>query len=131
MAAPAFYDYPCSFEDTSLELEAGPSAPPFDDLPSAPSTNNVCLTPSAPPLIDTNFTELHASAPRDWGLDDDQLPLHDGAVEREDNSDPAAICMIPPDNLPHADTLVSDMDTVATHVEGRVAADGALPRYHP
>ena len=132
MAAPTFYDYPYSFEDITLEPEAGPYAPPFDDPSNTPPTNNIDLTPSAPPLMDTDyFMEPSASAPPcDLGPDDDQLPLHDGA-EQEDSSHPAAICMIPPVYLPHADVLVSDMDTATTRVEGPVAADGTLPRYHP
>ena len=128
MAAPAFYDYPYSFEDITLELEAEPSAPPFEDPPSAPPTNNTDLTPSAP-LMDTDYLmELHASTPHDWGPDGQLL---DGA-EREDSSHPAAIYMIPPDNLPQAVVLASDMDTVtAMRAEGHVRADGSLPRYHP
>ena len=119
MAAPAFYDYPYSFEDLTLEVEAGPSAPPFDDLPSAPPTNNIDLTPSAPPLMDTGYyAELSLSA-----VDrrpDDLPPL---GVEKQDSLDQ----LIPSDSQRQAD-IACNVDTINAHVEGPV---GMLPRYHP
>jgi hypothetical protein len=120
MAAPTFYDYPYSFEDITVEPEAGPSAPPFDDPPSAPPTNIIDLTPSAPPLMDIDYCmEVDASAPplHDWGLDDDPPPPLD-----EDSHDWAEISIIPPPR-PQA---VSDIDPFTMRP---ITSDGTPPRY--
>lgn len=55
--APNFYDYPYAFEDMeieNLEPELGPSAPPFEETPSAPlvDEHDLGLVPSAPPMLD-------------------------------------------------------------------------------
>ena len=124
MAAPAFYDYSYSFEDIILKSEAGPSAPPFDDPPSAPPTDNIDLTPSAPPLMETDYyMEFHAAAP----LHDDSLLHH--RLEQEESHDQEVV--IPSDSRPQTDMSVSDMDSFSTRVEGPVSSDGIPPRYYP
>jgi hypothetical protein len=64
MAAPDFYDYPYSFEEDvgSLQPEAEPSAPPFEE--HSPPLKDDQMVPSAPPLPD----ELLPSVP-EWDKD--------------------------------------------------------------
>jgi hypothetical protein len=122
MAEPAFYDYPYSFEEFTVEVEAGPSAPPFDDASSADSTDVLVLTPSAPPLsISDYYLEPRTGVPSDWEQDDEPA----SQVEGQDHE--LEISMIP--SAPSTDALATDILTIC--VEGPVASDGTPPSYHP
>jgi len=86
LLAPNFYDYPYSFEEMEMPgmdaLELGPSAPPFEERPSAPIEDgeDLQLLASAPPLMDDDdfegFYVQEASAPsallegQEEGMDD-------------------------------------------------------------
>lgn len=62
LAAAEFYDYPYTFEDMAIsDLEAGPSAPPFEEA-SSPQQD---LVPSAPPLFEDDVfaSDAQPSAP--------------------------------------------------------------------
>lgn len=61
-AAEQLYDYSYAFEEVApLDLEAGPSAPPFEEGSSPPQER---LIPSAPPLFDDNqHPDVGLSAP--------------------------------------------------------------------
>lgn len=55
LLSPDFYDYPYSFEEMTGDGPVyGPSAPPFEETPSAPLVDEETMevVPSAPPLID-------------------------------------------------------------------------------
>jgi hypothetical protein len=90
MAASDFYDYPYSFEEDvdSLEPEAGPSAPPFEehnaDVSPLEDSN---MVPSAPPLPEDPLP----SAP-DWDWQDDERitdddDLHESGSQQDYSSD--------------------------------------------
>ena len=84
MAATDFYDYPYSFEDDvdPLELEAGPSAPPFEEHNADASLlEDSNMVPSAPPLPEDPLP----SAP-DWDWQDDDERNTDGHDLHEDGS---------------------------------------------
>ncbi|KAG5647683.1 hypothetical protein DXG03_008406 [Asterophora parasitica] len=124
MAAPAFYDYPYTFEDILVEPDPGPSAPPFEELIPVGEAD---LTASAPPLLDAEaayYIESHASA-----------PLH----EWDANVLPASSEVIEPlhSDIPHTsdDTGSDSTEISSSHsiplVQGPVASDGTPPCYHP
>ena len=99
LATPHYDDYPYSFEQdldiAGVEPEPGPSAPPFEESPSAPPSVPD-ISPSAPPLDDDGegtIETLNASAP----------PLWDGYPEdlyTEYSPPPASI---PRSDLPHSE----------------------------
>ncbi|KAG6873847.1 hypothetical protein C0995_010459 [Termitomyces sp. Mi166 len=122
MVAPAFYDYPYTFDDMLIEPESGPSAPPFEEESSNPS-DMTGLAPSAPPLTESEayYADTYPSAPsHDWpdasgsqsfavdGQTTSTIPSHDaysGSRSPGDNSDPL--------------------------VQGPIASDGTPPCYYP
>ncbi|GJE87694.1 hypothetical protein PsYK624_037770 [Phanerochaete sordida] len=85
LAAPAFYEYPSTFESDALD-DYHPSAPPFG--PSAPeddSDANPDAVPCAPPLIDEE-DELHLGL----GPSAPPLPPEEGEIPGAD-SGPATV----------------------------------------
>ncbi|KAG5717570.1 hypothetical protein E4T56_gene4450 [Termitomyces sp. T112] len=124
MAAPAFYDYPYTFDDMLVEPELGPSAPPFEEEPTHLS-EMAELAPSAPPLTESEgayYTDTYPSAPcHDWqDASDRQLSTMDGQSQSTIPSHD--------DVTSGSRSLVDDSDL---SVQGPVASDGTLPRYHP
>ncbi|THH20510.1 hypothetical protein EW146_g864 [Bondarzewia mesenterica] len=88
MAAPRYDDYPYTFEQdldiAGVEPEPGPSAPPFEESPSAPAFV-ISIGPSAPPL-DVDDVDppgaLFGAAPPLWE-DNDEM------THSEESSSPA------------------------------------------
>ncbi|KAG6842437.1 hypothetical protein C0991_007567 [Blastosporella zonata] len=130
MAAPDFYNYPYTFDDTVVEPDPGPSAPPFEEE-SQHASNGTELTPSAPSLSETepayyNDAYLYPSAPaHDW--------------------DTTSLSSYANTYLPNQDTPRSSDDTMSDSrssasstqgsnplvLQGPVASDGTPPCYSP
>ncbi|KAF8910079.1 hypothetical protein CPB84DRAFT_1351841 [Gymnopilus junonius] len=119
LAAAERYAYPFSFDDMeTLEVEAGPSAPPFQEDPSHHPSHSHML-PSAPPLLDTDeFPQgFHPSAP-DW----DSITRHNPTEEDA-----------PGQNHDRISTESSDIgpSTSPVHPIPRPTDNIALPGYQP
>jgi hypothetical protein len=133
MAAPAFYDYPYTFEDMTLEPDLGPAAPPFEAGPSAPPVDDIDLTPSAPPMEDDTYdTQTHASAlVLGWGPPASPLPpeaagpVRMGTHDQEDDRMSTNRHPQPHTPLPSLAT-----DDLPPPIQGPVASDGTPPSYH-
>lgn len=117
LLSPDFYDYPFSFEDmTGSEPVYGPSAPPFEETPSAPLVDEETMevVPSAPPLIDDD--DFYAP---------EQIPS--APPPEGDSSTPAEPCTEGTDAPSHPE----GGHDAGSSPAASVAAGGALPVYRP
>ncbi|RXW19123.1 hypothetical protein EST38_g6730 [Candolleomyces aberdarensis] len=119
LLSPKFYDYPYAFEDMeieNLEPELGPSAPPFEETPSAPlvDEHGLGLVPSAPPM-----------------LDDDDFYVNDSPVPSAPPHEPSPSHSLTEDsdgNVSSAGQVVTGDGTAST---GSGNGRPVLPDYHP
>jgi hypothetical protein len=118
LLAPNFYDYPYTFEDMeieNLEPEFGPSAPPFEETPSAPlvDEHDLALVPSAPPMLDDDDFYVNES-PVPSAPPHESSPSH-SSTEGSDGDGASA-----------GQVGTGDGTTSSGNVDGSV-----LPDYHP
>lgn len=129
MAAPAFYDYPYSFEDITLEPEPGPSAPPFEEEASCPPMGSIDFAPSAPPLLPLEvewYMEYPSTPPHTMATNPDV----EGIYYRNESHEEAQV----PTTDQRSDSTVSSGssdDILTSPVQGPVSSDGTPPSYHP
>jgi hypothetical protein len=118
LLAPNFYDYPYTFEDMeieNLEPEFGPSAPPFEETPSAPlvDEHDLALVPSAPPMLEDDDFYVNES-PVPSAPPHESSPSH-SSMEGSDGDGASA-----------GQVGTGDGTTSNGNVDGSV-----LPDYHP